>query len=493
VASAVASKGFMDPTTWAGRIFIDGWTTGRGREIRVTAPATGGELGRLGGAAPADVDQAAARAREAQRAWAKTPYTERAAILRLAGDLWTQRAADVQHWLIREAGSIPPKAGVETSFAAQACYEAAGLVSLPYGELLQTPGDRLSMSRRLPVGVVGVISPFNFPLILAIRAVAPALALGNAVLLKPDPRTAVSGGVTLVRIFEEAGLPPGLLALLPGAADVGEALVAAPDVSMISFTGSTRAGRLVASIAARLLKRVHLELGGNSALIVLDDVDVDRAVSVGAWGSYLHQGQICMSTSRHLVQRGIVDEYVTKLAEHADHLPVGDPASTQVALGPLIDAAQRDRIHGLVTATVKAGARLAAGGTYEGLFYRPTVLADVPLDSPAYVEEIFGPVAPIVAFDSLEDAARLAGGTPYGLALGILTKDVMRGLALAEQIPSGIVHINDQTVMDDVVNPFGGVKDSGPGARLGGARANLEAFTTTQWVTAQGGLPQYPF
>jgi benzaldehyde dehydrogenase (NAD) len=483
----------MDPTLWMGRLFSDGWTTGHGREIRVTAPATGGELGRLGGAAPEDVDRAAARAREAQRTWAKTPYLERAAILRRAGDLWTEHAADVQHWLIREAGSIPPKAGVETSFAAQACYEAAGLVSLPYGELLQTPGDRLSMSRRLPVGVVGVISPFNFPLILAIRSVAPALAPGNAVLLKPDPRTAVSGGVTLVRVFEEAGLPAGLLALLPGGADVGEALVAAPDVAMVSFTGSTRAGRLVATIAARLLKRVHLELGGNSALIVLDDVDVDRAVSVGAWGSYLHQGQICMATSRHLVQRGIVDEYVTKLAEHADHLPVGDPASAQVALGPLIDATQRDRIHGLVTATVKAGARLAAGGTYEGLFYRPTVLADVPLDSPAYVEEIFGPVAPIVAFDTLEDAARLAGDTPYGLSLGILTKDVMRGLALADRIPSGIVHINDQTVMDDVVNPFGGVKDSGPGARLGGARANLEAFTTTQWVTAQGGLPQYPF
>jgi benzaldehyde dehydrogenase (NAD) len=492
-SGAVATKGLMDPATWTGRIFIDGWTSGKGSEIRVMAPATGAELSRLGGAAPADVKGAAGRAREAQRAWAKVPYMERAAILRRAGDLWTQHAADVQHWLIREAGSIPPKAGVETGFAAQACYEAAGLASLPYGELLQTPGDRLSMSRRLPVGVIGVISPFNFPLVLAIRAVAPALALGNAVLLKPDPRTAVSGGVALVRIFEEAGLPAGLLALLPGGADVGEALVTAPDVSMVSFTGSTRAGRLVATLAARLLKRVHLELGGNSALIVLDDVDVDRAVSVAAWGSYLHQGQICMAIGRHLVQRRIVDEYVTKLAEHAEHLPVGDPASEQVALGPIIDAAQRDRIHGLVTATVKAGARLAAGGTYKGLFYRPTVLADVPLDSPAYTEEIFGPVAPIVAFDTLEDAARLASDTPYGLSLGVLTGDVMRGLALAEQIPSGIVHINDQTVMDDVVNPFGGVKDSGPGARLGGAHANLEAFTTTQWVTAQGELPQYPF
>jgi len=451
------------------------------------------EIGRIGLASTADVVKAASRAAEAQRGWAAMPYTERAAIVRRAGDLWAQHAGDVQHWLIREAGSIPPKAGVETDFAAQSCYESAGLASLPYGELLQAPGPRLSLSRRLPVGVVGVISPFNFPLILAIRAVAPALALGNAVLLKPDPRTAVAGGVSIVRIFEEAGLPVGVLSLLPGGADIGEAMIAVPEVRMISFTGSTRAGRLVGSLAARHLKRVHLELGGNSALVVLDDVNVDEAVSVGAWGSYLHQGQICMATGRHLVQRGIAEEYATKLAEHADHLPVGNPATGQVALGPIIDAAQRDRIHGLVTDTIAAGARLLAGGTYEGLFYRPTVLADVPISAPAYVEEVFGPVAPIVAFDTLDDAARLAGGTPYGLSLGILTRDVMKGVALADRIPTGIVHINDQTVMDDVVNPFGGVKDSGPGARIGGPGANLEAFTDTQWVTMQGDLPKYPF
>lgn len=302
-SEAVATNSVLDPAIWSGRLFSGGWTRGNGTAIRVTAPATGAALGELGGAATADVERAAARAREAQRAWARTPYTRRAAILRRAGDLWTQHASDVQHWLIREAGSIPPKATVETDFAAQACHEAAGLASLPYGELLQTPGERLSMSRRLPVGVVGVISPFNFPLVLSIWAVAPALALGNAVLLKPDPHTAVSGGVALVRIFEEAGLPDGVLALLPGGADIGEALVAAQDVSMVSFTGSTRAGRLVAALAARSLKRIHLELGSNSAVIVLDDVDVERAASVGAWGSYLHRGQICMATGRHLVQR----------------------------------------------------------------------------------------------------------------------------------------------------------------------------------------------
>ena len=267
---------------------------------------------------------------------------------------------------------------------------------MPYGQLLRTRDPVLTMARRMPVGVVGVISPFNFPLILSIRAVAPALALGNAVMLKPDPRTAVTGGVVLARMFEEAGLPDGLFSVLPGGAEAGEALVIHPNVQMISFTGSTRAGARWRRSAGQHLKRVHLELGGNSALIVLDDVDVEKAVSVGAFGSFMHQGQICMTTGRHLVQRGIADEYTAKLAAHADGTPVGNPATEQVALGPIIDERQRDRVHAIVTESVDAGAPLAAGGTYEGLFYRPTVLADVPTDSPAFTEEIFGPVAPVV-------------------------------------------------------------------------------------------------
>jgi len=225
---------------------------------------------------------------------------------------------------------------------------------------------------------------------------------------------------------------------------------------------------------------------------VLDDVDVEAASSVGAWGSFAHQGQVCMAAGRHLVQAGVADSYVSALATRADKLPVGDPTSGQVALGPVIDAGQRDKIHGLVTSSVAAGARLAAGGTYEDLFYRPTVLADVPLDSAAYTEEIFGPVAPVVTFDSIDDAIRLAKDTPYGLSLGILTSDVMRGLEIAEQIPSGLIHINDQTINDEANIPFGGVGDSGTGGRVGGAKANLEAFTDTQWVTVRGSLPQYP-
>jgi benzaldehyde dehydrogenase (NAD) len=485
--------GLLDADIWSGRVFSGGWVTGGAGDYPVAEPATGGELGRMGLASFEDVSRAAARAFEAQRAWAETGYQERAAILRRAGDLFSEHAEEIHGWIMRETGGIPPKAELETWFAATTCYEAAALPSTPYGELLRTRDPVLSLSRRLPMGVVGVISPFNYPIILSIRAVAPALALGNAVVLKPDPRTAVTGGVVLARVFEEAGLPEGLLGVLPGAADVGEALVSEPAVAMISFTGSTRAGRAVAALGGDHLKRVHLELGGNSAMIVLDDVDLDKAVSCGAFGSFVHQGQVCMTTGRHLVQRTIADEYVAKLAEHAEHLPLGNPATEQVALGPVIDEKQRDRVHDVVTRTVDAGARLAAGGTYEGLFYRPTVLADVPTDSPAYREEIFGPVAPVVPFDSVDEAVKLASETDYGLSLGILTRDVMSGLELAERIPAGTAHINDQTIGDEVLNPFGGVKASGAGARLGGAQANIEAFTQTQWVTVRGDLPDYPF
>ncbi|MEV1290349.1 benzaldehyde dehydrogenase [Micromonospora sp. NPDC049679] len=483
----------LDETAWRGKLFRTGWATGGGGERAVIEPATGKELGRIGMAAPADVTEAARDAARAQREWAALPPTARAAVLRRAGDLWQAHAAEVQDWIVREAGSLAPKADFEIGVAAQECYEASALPTRPYGELLPSQEPRLSWAQRVPVGVVGVISPFNFPLILSIRSVAPALALGNAVILKPDPRTAVCGGLTLARIFSEAGLPAGVLQVLPGGADVGEALIADPHVRVVSFTGSTAAGRRVGELAAAHLTRVHLELGGNSALIVLDDVDVERATSVGAFGSFNHQGQICMTTGRHLVHEAVYDTYVSRLAERADRLPVGDPATGQVALGPIIDERQRDKIHQLVADSVDAGARLAAGGTYEGLFYRPTVLADVRPEMPAYAQEVFGPVAPVARFSTLDEAAALAADSEYGLSLGILTRDVLKGLALAERIPTGIVHINDQTVGDEANVPFGGVAHSGTGARFGGAAANVEAFTETRWVTVRGDLPAYPF
>jgi len=482
----------LDPKTWSGSLFTGGWTASSATRP-VTEPATGAELGLAGVATPAEMGAACARAAGAQRAWAETSFEERAAVLRRAGTLFEQHAGEIQDWIVREAGSIRGKAAFETHVAAQECFEAAALASHPLGEILPTAKKRLSLARRVPAGVVGVIAPFNAPLILAIRSVAPALALGNAVVLKPDPRTAVCAGFSIARVLEEAGLPQDVLQVLLGWADAGEALVADPHVRVISFTGSTAAGRMVGQSAARHLKRAHLELGGNSALIVLDDADLDAAVSAAAWGSFFHQGQICMTTGRHLVHRSLAEEYIERLAAKADGMPVGDPYTQEVAMGPIIDAAQRDKIHNLVTASVAGGARLAAGGTYQDLFYRPTVLAGLDADSPAYAQEVFGPVAPVISFATLEEAAALASASEYGLSLGILTADAMKGLALAEKIPTGIVHINDQTVDDEAVAPFGGVGASGTGSRFGGATANIEAFTETRWITLQGSIEAYPF
>jgi benzaldehyde dehydrogenase (NAD) len=481
----------LDPGTFAGHIYSGQWVAAHGGSVPIVAPATGAELGTTGVADAEDVARAAETAAAAQRDWAGASFADRAAVLRRAGALIEENADELRGWVTRETGAIAGLAAFSVGVAAQECYEAAALASRPPGEILPTTEPRLSLLRRVPVGVVGVISPFNVPLILSIRSVAPALALGNAVVLKPDLRTPVSGGFAIARMFAEAGLPEGLLHVLPGGAEAGSALVTDPRVRLISFTGSSQTGRAVGELAARHLKRVHLELGGNSALLVLDDADVERAVSAAAWGSYLHQGQICMTAGRHLVHERIAESYVEALTAHANALPVGDPTG-EVALGPLIDAGQRDKVHDMVTSSVAAGARLAAGGTYEDLFYRPTVLDGVRTDMPAYANEVFGPVAPIVRFDTVEQAVRLAAESSYGLSLSILTGDAMRGLALAEQIPTGIVHINDQTVNDEAVAPFGGVLDSGTGARFGGS-ANLDAFTDARWITLRGQIPEYPF
>jgi benzaldehyde dehydrogenase (NAD) len=344
----------------------------------------------------------------------------------------------------------------------------------------------------VPAGVVGVITPFNMPLALAVRSVAPALALGNAVLLKPDPRTAVCGGVTLARVFEEAGLRRGLLHVLPGGADVGEEVVADARVRIVSFTGSSSAGRRVAELGARRLKRVLLELGGNCALVVLDDVDLDRAVRAGAFASFFHQGQVCMAAGRHLVHERLYDEYLARLGRMADGLSVGDPHRGTAALGPLIDAAQRDRVHGLVQDSVRAGARLVAGGRFERLFYRPTVLAEPAEPTPAYTAEVFGPVAPVRPFASTAEVADIVAGSDDALAVAVLTGDVGRGMALADRIPAGMIHVNGQTVDHEPGAPFGGVGTSGTGWRIGGAPADLDAFTETQWLTVQPTIATYP-
>jgi benzaldehyde dehydrogenase (NAD) len=360
------------------------------------------------------------------------------------------------------------------------------------GQVLPSAASRLSFARRVPHGVVGVISPFNFPLILSLRAVAPALALGNAVVLKPDTRTPVSGGFIIARVFEEAGLPQGLLQVLPGDAEAGEALVVDPRVPMIAFTGSPTVGRRIGALAGEHLKKVSLELGGANNLIVLEDADLDAAASAAAFGAWFHQGQICMASNRILVHESIAEGFKARMVGKATHLPVGDGASGQVALGPMIDAKQLKHFDDVIQDSVKQGAVLEAGGTYEGLCYKPTVLSGVKPGIRSFDEEPFGPVVNLITFSSDDEAVQLANTSQGGLAAAVISPSISRALAIGQRLRAGMVHINDQTVCDECTNPFGGPGIGGNGGSVGGP-ADIDEYTQWQWITVKDAPPAFPF
>ena len=481
----------LPPSLWQGRLFDGEWVDGVGTSA-VIEPATGNVLGHIALTDAAGIARASASAATAQPAWAALPYAQRAGVLRRAAELAAVHSGEIALWLTREGGSSRIKAATEAGITAKCLLEASQLPSASQGQVLPSADAGLSIARRRPVGVVGVIPPFNFPLYLAMRAVAPALALGNAVVLKPDPRTAVCGGVVIARLFELAGLPLGVLQVLPGDGAAGAALTSDAHVAAIQFTGSTAAGRKVGQACGQHLKKVSLELGGKNALLVLDDADLDLAVNNAAWGSFLHQGQICMATGRILVQRGLYAAFVEKLVAKVRTIGVGDPwAEPGVLVGPLIDAAQRDNCDRIVQAAVADGARLLAGGSHQGLIYQPTVLADVSAGNPAFREEIFGPVAVVTPFDTDEDGIALANDSQYGLSMGVITGNIGRVLAFADRLKAGLLHINDQTVKDEVIEPFGGVGASGNGTSVGGL-ANWEEFTQWQWLTIRPQPVAYP-
>jgi benzaldehyde dehydrogenase (NAD) len=487
----MATLALADPV-WGGKLYTDGWKAGSGGEFPVVEPATGKLLVTAGKASAADVAQAAKSALAAQADWAKMLPRERAAIFRKTAAIFEREMEEMASFIARETGALLFKGQHEVREAIEILLAASSMPLQPQGHVLPQVTGRFNFARRVPLGVVGVISPFNFPLILSIRSVAPALAAGNAVVLKPDPQTPVTGGFYIAKAFEEAGLPSGLLHVLPGGAEVGEAMCTDPNIHMIAFTGSTPAGRKVGEICGRHLKKVALELGGKNALIVREDADLDIAVSNAAWGSYLHQGQICMSTGKILAHESIAEQLAAKLAEKARSLPVGNPATEQVALGPVISQRQRDRMHAIVQESVAQGATLLAGGTYRDLFYQPTVLNLVRPEMRAFKEEIFGPVAVVVPVASDEEAITLANQSEFGLSAGIISSDLGRAMALGQGLHTGLLHINDQTVADDVVNPFGGRGASGNGTSMGGP-ADWEEYTQWQWVTIKSQATPYPF
>ncbi len=487
-----SAPNFLAQDAWAGMIFSGGWGKALGGVYDVNAPADGSLVAQVGNGNKADVTAAAAAAAAAQPAWEATDPAARAVILNAAADLLEQHREELIPWIIRETGSIYPKAGIEIEHSAGFMRAAAATGMEPTRRSLQSLDGRHEEVIRVAHGVVGVISPFNFPLILSMRAIVAALATGNAVVHKPDPRTPISGGIMIARVFEAAGLPADLLHIIPGGAEVGAAICEDRNIAMVSFTGSPDVGARVGEACGRNLKKVQLELGGKNALIIQDDADLALAAANAAWGTWLHQGQICMATGLILAPAAMADDLAAELAVKASRLPVGNPATEQCALGPLISDAQVALVKAIVDDAVAKGAKLLAGGTPTGRMFPATVLSGVKPGMRAFEEEIFGPVAVVVAYDNDDHAVELANMSEFGLAGGIIAKDTERAMRTGMRLKVGHLHINDQTVMASPNAPFGGRGKSGNGSRISGP-AIWEEFTQWVWITSRPDAVMYPF
>lgn len=472
------------------------WTEGRGeKQVTSDNPYDGSRLATLSGASEADIDAAYRAAAEAQPAWEAKAPAERGALLLRVAEIMEARREEIVEWLIAEAGSTRLKAILEHGLVQSFFRAAAALPHMVEGRLPPSdePGKE-SRAYRKAVGVVGLISPWNWPLQLTARTLAPALAVGNAVVVKPASDTPVTGGLIFGRLLEEAGLPEGLVSVLPGSgSEIGDFMVQHPVPRVISFTGSTPVGRGIAAKMAdsAILKRLELELGGNGPLVVLADADLDRAVEAAVWGKFLHQGQICMIANRIIVEAPIHDAFVERFVEKARGLQAGDPDDPDSFIGPIINKSQLDGLLEKIEKARQAGCRELLGGEPEGLVLPPHVFTEVPEDAELASEEIFGPIAPVLRARDAEDALRIANATEYGLSSAVFTGDLEKGTRFARRLEAGMAHVNDQPVNDLPFSPFGGEKNSGLG-RFNGRWA-IDAFTTEQWVTLQHEPRPYPF
>ncbi|WP_020660485.1 aldehyde dehydrogenase family protein [Amycolatopsis benzoatilytica] len=437
-------------------------------------------------ATPDDVGKAVALAAEAQHEWAATPPPQRRLVLRRAAATLDARSSELVDLVMTETGSTRSKAEGEVRDSIEELHAAGALTLHPEAELIPSAvAGRTNVVERFPIGVVGLITGWNFPMHLGLRITAPALALGNAVLVKPAPETPHAGGLAWHDALVDAGLPPALLQVLPGHA-AGPALVEHPGVDLIHFTGSSAVGHQVAAIAARTLKKVALELGGNNAALVLADADLDLAVEQAVAGTFVHQGQVCIATGRHIVVREIADEYVERVLTQAAALRTADPLLDPDAdLGPLISEKQAARAAQLVADTVAAGARLRLGGGQDGRFVPATVVTGVRPGMPLFDQETFAPVVSVTEAVDEEDAVELANRTEYGLSASVFTRDVHRGWRIARRLHAGMVHVNEMTALNETHVPFGGVGASGAGERFGGL-ANLDLFTERRWISLRG-------
>jgi acyl-CoA reductase-like NAD-dependent aldehyde dehydrogenase len=484
-------------TTHAYEQFIDGTWTGAagGATFEDRDPFTGDTVAVVAAAGAEDATRAVEAASAAFDEWSATPPAVRQGVFLKAADVLESRQDEIVSLLARETGCGFGFGMFQMHFVPGLLRQAAALAYTPIGTVIPSDTGAFSMGLRRPVGVVGAIAPWNAALILSARSIAAPLALGNTVVLKPSEWSPVVGGLVWGEIFTEAGLPPGVLNVVPhapgAAAAIGDVLVEHPAVRRLNFTGSTDVGRKLAEACGRHLKRIVLELGGSNPLVVLADADVDYAVNAATFGAFLHQGQICMSARRIVVERPVADEFTEKLVAKTKTLKAGDPKEMDTIIGPLINADALELVKSRVDGAVAQGATVLAGGEAIGPCYAATVITNVPADSDFARHETFGPVVSVEVADDADDAIGRANATRYGLSSGIITADAERALALAQRLDAGIVHINDQPVGDEPQMPFGGVKDSGFG-RFGG-HAVVDEFTDLRWITVQSGSHPFPF
>jgi acyl-CoA reductase-like NAD-dependent aldehyde dehydrogenase len=469
---------------WSGRTFDD------------LDPWSGQVVARMAAGDAWDARRAVEAAQAAFLSWGTSTPGIRQTIFLRAADILERRRAEVMDWLASETGCGHDFGLIQIEFVLSLLRQASGAGYAAVGQVIPSdqPGS-LAMAVRRPVGVVAAIVPWNAALILSARAIVAPLMLGNTVVLKPSEESPWVAGVLWAQIFHEAGLPPGVLNVVthaPGdAGAIGNELIEHPFVRRINFTGSTATGRRLAEKAGRHLKRMVLELGGQNPLIILSDADLAYAVDAAAYGAFLHQGQICMCARRLFVERPIAGEFLERFSVKSAGLAHGDPRDARTVIGPLINSHALSMVSRRVDEAVAGGARVLAGGHPVGRCYPATVITDVPSNCELSQEETFGPVAIVDIVDDAEDAIRRANDSVYGLTAGVITGDAERGMAIAERLDAGIIHINDQPIHDEPQMPFGGVKDSGWG-RFGVTFAP-EEFTDTHWVTVKRRQRTFPF
>ncbi|ELZ40006.1 aldehyde dehydrogenase [Halorubrum californiense DSM 19288] len=478
-------------------LYVDGeWRASEsGETIAVEDPSTRETVTEVAAATEGDVDAAYEAAAEAQEAWGEQPPAHRQEVVRQFLGALDAHSEEIIELLEYEVGGSAIMGETSIQIAADHASEAATLPRRMKGKHAASniPGKENQLQVGLK-GVVTVISPWNFPLNLSIRAVAPAIAAGNAVVLKPATNSPITGGLLFATLFEETDLPEGVLNVVTGRGSaIGDRVASHPESDVVAFTGSTSVGKRVAGLAGENLAVPAMELGGNNAHVVTADADLDRALDAAAFGSFVHQGQVCISINCHVVHEGVYDEYVAGLVERAESLPTGGVHDPETIVGPIIDESQRDEMLGYVEETVDAGATLETGGhtVDDSLVVAPTVLSGVTNDMPAAANEHFGPIAPVISFSDVDEAVAIANDTEYGLSGAVHFGDLATAKEIAERMETGNVHITDQPINDEAHVPFSGIGASGVGRY--NSDAFLDEITETKWISIQHEPREYPF